>query len=276
MNSKVAEYFADDTVLGWFSPDDFLLFDALLGDQERNGVSGNLGEIGVFQGRSAILLGYHKQPDELVCVCDVFDSSMPDALNRADYERWYSGREPTRALFEENYRRFHGRLPDVIVEASSDEFVHHAPVDSFRFIHIDGSHLYRVVAGDIDRCRELLAPGGLLVCDDYRTEHSPGTAAAVWEAVFNKGLRVICVTAQKFYATWSGDVDSIQDRLRAWVPEVESLGVHSEPLDRWGTLLHLYRQGVLEAATALPGSRESQGSRSALHRLQGRWRGTKT
>src|SRR5262249_22806874 len=56
-----------------------------------------------------------------------------------------------------------------------------------------------------------------VVFDDYRTEHCPGTAAAVWEAMATDGLKAVCVSANKFYGTW-GDPKAVQDELIEYVP----------------------------------------------------------
>lgn len=54
--------------------------------------------------------------------------------------------------------------------------------------------------------------------DDYRTEHTVGTAAAVWEAIANDGLNPIACTAMKLYATW-GDPVPAQNEIRAQVSQ---------------------------------------------------------
>jgi hypothetical protein len=83
-------------------------------------------------------------------------------------------------------------------------------------VHVDASHLWKHVNGDIEASRLLLRPDGVVICDDYRSEHTPGVAAAVWNAVANEGLRPICVTGNKFYATW-GDPKPVQDELVVWL-----------------------------------------------------------
>jgi hypothetical protein len=87
---------------------------------------------------------------------------------------------------------------------------------SCRFAHIDASHLYEHVSKDIDNVRELLVPEGVVALDDYRSPHTPGVAAAVWEAVLTKGLRPIVVSESKFYGTW-GDARAIQAALVPWL-----------------------------------------------------------
>ena len=99
----------------------------------------------------------------------------------------------TRVGFEENYLAFHDRLPE-IVEAPTSTVLAHVKPDSCRFVHIDASHLYEHVRGDLATARTVLKPDGIVVCDDYRSPHTPGVSAAVWEAVADDGLRVICVT----------------------------------------------------------------------------------
>ena len=47
-----------ETVPGWFDRTDAMMFDAVDAAQRRENVRGDLLEIGCFQGRSAILLGY--------------------------------------------------------------------------------------------------------------------------------------------------------------------------------------------------------------------------
>jgi hypothetical protein len=125
----------------------------------------------------------------------------------------------TRDAFEANYLRFHPSLPSVYTAPSSAATEYVEP-GSVRFMHIDASHLYEHVAIDVDTARSLLQPQGLVVFDDYRSEHTPGVSAAVWEGVLNKGMNPICVTESKLYATW-GDPESVQSDLFAWLTENE-------------------------------------------------------
>jgi hypothetical protein len=68
----------------------------------------------------------------------------------------------------------------------------------------------------------VLADKGIVVCDDYRTEHAPGVAAAAWEAVLSGGLNVICLTRQKLYGTWS-DASDVQAELVDWLADRDDL-----------------------------------------------------
>ncbi|MEU0604056.1 class I SAM-dependent methyltransferase [Streptomyces sp. NPDC006393] len=200
-----------DDVPGWFPVLDQVLFDWLLERQETAGVRGDLLEVGVYMGKSAIFIGRHQRPGERYTVCDLFEGDAPDDANRAESARSY--RALTRRAFEENYRSFHDELPRVLQGPSSLVRAELEP-RSCRFVHIDASHLYEHVHGDIGTARDLLLPDGIVVLDDFRSEHTPGVSIAAWEAVLNRGLHPVCLSTQKLYGTW-GDPEPVQRELLA-------------------------------------------------------------
>ncbi|MFD7919180.1 class I SAM-dependent methyltransferase [Streptomyces sp. NPDC059740] len=196
-------------VRGWFPPLDQVLFEWTLDRQEARGLRGDLLEIGVFLGKSAIFAGRHLQDGESFTVCDLFEGKAPDEANRAESTKSYSAL--TRAAFEANYLAFHQELPRVL-QGPSSLVPGAVAAGSCRFVHVDGSHLYEHVHQDITAAREVLRPGGVVVLDDFRSEHTPGVAVAAWEAVLVRGLRPVCLSTQKLYATWD-DPTAMQDEL---------------------------------------------------------------
>ncbi|MEW2165381.1 class I SAM-dependent methyltransferase [Streptomyces sp. NPDC007084] len=202
-----------EDVPGWFPVLDQMLFTWFLERQRAAGVRGDLLEVGVYMGKSAILLGHHRRPGERYTVCDLFEGDAPDGANRAESTKSYASL--SRQAFEENYLSFHDELPRVLAGPSSlvpDE----VEPGSCRFVHIDASHLYEHVSGDIGAARDLLGPDGIVVLDDFRSEHTPGVSVAAWEAVLNRGLRPVCLSTQKLYGTW-GDPAPLQDELLGMV-----------------------------------------------------------
>lgn len=210
-SQQAAEPASLDDVPGWFWDHDRHSFDWFLGRQEKAGVTGDLLEMGAYLGRSAIVIGEHLQPGETFTVCDLFDSDAPDEENAAEMDLSYR-KTLTREAFERNYLAFHDELPEIIQAPTSVLSRGHIPVGAFRFIHIDASHLYEHVVGDLQVARVALQEQGVVVLDDYRSQHTPGVAAATWEAVFNHGLKPILLTECKFYGTW-GDVEPFQREL---------------------------------------------------------------
>ncbi|MEV5937416.1 class I SAM-dependent methyltransferase [Streptomyces sp. NPDC051994] len=201
-------------VKGWFWPADQLLFDWFLTRQDKDPrQAGDLLELGAYLGKSAIFLGGYLRPGEEFTVCDLFDSPAPDDPNSAEMGRSYA--TLTRRAFEANYLAFHAELPTV-VQAPTSVIASRLRPDSCRFIHIDASHLYEHVYGDIEAARELAGPDAIVAFDDFRAEHCPGVAAAVWGAVATKELKLICITGTKAYGTW-GDAQPVRAELLEWL-----------------------------------------------------------
>ncbi|MGI5428209.1 class I SAM-dependent methyltransferase [Streptomyces sp. CA-179760] len=196
-------------VPGWFPPLDQMLFTWLLERQQKQGMKGDLLELGVYMGKSAILLGQHLQDGEKFTVCDLFEGDAPDGANQAESAKSYASL--TQQIFERNYLSFHDDLPTVLAAPSSVVPEKVAPA-SCRFVHVDASHLYEHVHGDIGAAHDILVPEGIVVLDDFRSEHTPGVSVAAWEAVLNRGLRPICLSTQKLYGTW-GDPEPLQEEL---------------------------------------------------------------
>ncbi|GAA2828865.1 class I SAM-dependent methyltransferase [Kitasatospora sp. CM 4170] len=202
-----------DAIPGWFFQVDQEAFGHFLAAQTAAGRTGDILELGAYLGRSAVLLGDHLQPGERLTVCDLFDSEAGDAENAAEMAMSYR-KTLTRTAFEANYLAFHPELPEIVQAPTSVLADGRIPAGSCRFVHIDASHLYEHVAGDIEVARAALADEGLVALDDYRSEHTPGVSAAVWQAVFTGGLQPVLLTPMKFYGTW-GDAEAAQRTLLA-------------------------------------------------------------
>lgn len=179
------------------------MFDTLLAASDAS--PGVLVELGAYLGRSAVIIGNHLANHERFVVVDLFGSDAPLGESSADganrHENTYSYKTLTRQQFEANYLALHAKLPEVVHDLSS-AVVDHVEPGTARFVHIDASHLYPQVAEDIRNSKTLLRADGVVVFDDYRAPHTPGVAAAVWEAVANLGLIPFALTARKFYGTF--------------------------------------------------------------------------
>ncbi|MFF3288845.1 class I SAM-dependent methyltransferase [Streptomyces sp. NPDC003023] len=202
-----------DDVKGWFWPADQLLFDWFLARQDATGQKGDMVELGAYLGKSSVFLGSYLREGETFTVCDLWDSPAPDDSNSAEMDRSYS--TLTRRAFEANYLSFHDRLP-TLVQAPTSVITSEVAAASCRFVHVDASHLYEHVHLDIQAARKLLVPEGIVAFDDFRAEHCPGVAAAVWGALPTTDLRPIVITGTKLYGTW-GDPDPVREELLEWL-----------------------------------------------------------
>lgn len=225
---------------GWFYWVDRGLFHSILTSQQDQ-PAGHLAELGTYLGKSTVVIGDHWRPDERFIALDLF--GQVELLGMTDEER-ANARENdasyhslSRQEFERNYLAFHDTLPEVVTGPSRD-IVDHLPEHSVRFLHIDASHLYAGVREDVVSAARLMRPGGVVVFDDIRSEHTPGVWAAVWQAVFTEGLVPVAITTQKLYAVQS-EPEGALAAVRALVTADQRIA--AEELDIAGhTVLRLH------------------------------------
>lgn len=203
-------------VPGAFWAPDTEIFRQLLSYTARQG-AGDVAEMGVYYGQSAILIGAHVNESEVFTVIDLFEGSAREDANAEENADFYAGL--TQEAFERFYLHFHDRLP-VVVQGYSEDIAAHAAHGTHRFVHIDASHLYDNVVKDIGVAQVLLRDDGIVALDDIRSEHTPGVAAAAWQAVVSSNLKPFAISPQKLYATW-GDPDGPRQALERWATDSE-------------------------------------------------------
>ena len=202
MTATVVKTFYD--IPGWFRWLDMIAFRTVL-EAQVDSPAGVLVELGTYQGKSAVVIGDHVRPGDRFVALDLFggtellDDSAASAANRRETEHSY--RSLTRRQFEQNYLCLHDELPEVI-QAESSRILDHVEPGTVRFLHVDASHLYDQVHLDASNAKTLLRPGGLVVFDDYRSLHTPGVSAAVWQAVIEDGLIPVALTPAKLYGVY--------------------------------------------------------------------------
>jgi hypothetical protein len=204
----VEQYFKDlRKIPGWFWPIDMFLFAGIDQLQKAESLTGDILEIGTYQGKSAILLGYFLQVHEELIICDTFESEAIGKHNLTENQKYYTNLQ--RQTFEKNFAQFHSRPPRKHLPESN----------TFRFIHIDGSHLYDVVREDIRLSQQLLGDNGVVVFDDYRSPHTPGVAAALWDAVLHESLHPFCLSPGKMYAYWGSQPPLDLKHFHGWLQD---------------------------------------------------------
>jgi hypothetical protein len=199
-----------DQVDGWFYQADVELFGNLLARQTAEGIKGDLLEIGAYQGKSAILMGYGLRDDEELVICDLFGAVMDHGDIAQASRQDYAGLEQQQ--FVANWDRFHTRRPRLeVCESSALDLGDRI----LRFSHIDGCHSYQCVAKDIALAVTHAGQRGVIAMDDYRGVQTPGVAAAVWQAVGNGLLFPFAATYTKIYAcTSAADQKYWSERMR--------------------------------------------------------------
>lgn len=189
--------FRQESVVGWLTKSDSQIIANLLQLQNSHGLNGDVLEIGVYKGKSVPILASNLTSGEKLVLCDLFDTKTSHHLNLTEIDLSYeatSVSEITNLLL---------RFPNISATIIVGDSLNLGPllIDStFRFIHVDGSHIYEIVKKDIDLALKHLDPvGGILAIDDYRSIHTPGVSRAVWELHAEGKVRIILRSLAKIY-----------------------------------------------------------------------------
>jgi hypothetical protein len=211
MTDDHVQQFLDDTesVEGWFFPIDASLFGALDEIQKRERIRGDLFEIGVHHGKSAILLGRMLAAGERLGVCDVF--------GQQELNVDHSG-EGSRELFLRNLSR-HASGAEVRVFAKrSDQLTPEETTTRCRFMHIDGGHRPADVVNDLQISERALSADGVVVVDDPFNPSWPGVGEGLYD-YFARPARVfapIIIGGNKAYFVRAAAVG----RYRPWLERI--------------------------------------------------------
>lgn len=166
--SEVRSYLsATRGVEGWFFPIDAYLFAMIDAIQKSEGIAGNLFEIGVHHGKTAIFLARMARPGEILGVCDVFEQQ--------DLNRDQSG-EGSRELFLRHLRAASALAEERVVVHAKDSATL-TPDDTtrdVRFFHVDGGHRPQDVMADLETASRALRPDGVVAVDDVFNPSWPG------------------------------------------------------------------------------------------------------
>jgi hypothetical protein len=205
-----------EQIPGFFYVADFMLFDFILAHQLDSGVAGDMLEIGVYRGKSAILMGCGLRPDERLIACDLFEQVMSHEDNLIKHRETYDGLDV--ADFCGNWDLYHSRRQLDVRTCDSAQLTELPPL---RFTHIDGCHRYQCVRGDIKLAAEHTGPRGVISLDDYPVAQEPGVAAAISEAVAVGELFPFCASDMKMYAATNKDDQAYWAAVLKTIPGVD-------------------------------------------------------
>lgn len=212
---------ASAQIPGFFYPADFMLFDFILAHQLDSGVEGDMLEIGVYQGKSAILMGCGLRPGERLIACDLFEKVMSQQDIPIEDREPYAGLDV--GAFCRNWDQYHSRAQLDVRVCDSAQLTELPPL---RFTHIDGGHSYQRARGDIELVAKHAGPRGVISLDDYRITEKPGVATAIADAVVAGELFPFCASDMKLYAATNHDD---QAHWAAVLKTIPGVGVSALP-----------------------------------------------
>jgi hypothetical protein len=216
-NRRLTQFLNTDPIRGWFSIHDAAIFHWVLNNKGFKNQSSGVFEIGVFEGKSTSFISRFVQNEEPFIVCDIFGLNS-DELNNLENERSYQGLAAQ--TFHSNMEKFGLVTPKTLVVDSANLKMNNLGKD-FRFIHLDGSHLYEHIKLDLDLAIRLIdKTSGVIAIDDFRAQHTPGVSAAVWSRIACGDITPVVISETKMYCMISAtEFDQIE--IRAFLSEFD-------------------------------------------------------
>lgn len=157
-----------DFIDGWFlkeAAEFFLWVDYI---QKNNDISGNLFEIGTYQGKSAILLAIMADTNkEKFAICDNFDNKK--------------NKIPVKQLFLKNLKSFFKDLSFTEIYSKESSQLNQEECNNIRFFHIDGGHSAEETYQDLQLASKSIIEGGIIAVDDLFNEFWPGVMEGIYK-----------------------------------------------------------------------------------------------
>lgn len=147
---------------GFFQYESMVIWDFLYTAQQRLGVNGNLLEIGVYKGKSAVLAALYMRPQEWCVFVDI--NPMPES--------------------EAAIHKFHPSN-NLFLQCRSGDLLSHRELreaaGTFRWCHVDADHTGYSTMHDMEVAAYLLCENGIICVDDFFNFRYPQLTAAVYQ-----------------------------------------------------------------------------------------------
>jgi hypothetical protein len=184
------------SINGYLKSLDARLIVALASWQSSNQIAGGLAEIGVHHGKLFFLLALSRQVGEKSLAIDLFEDDEMNASTR------YGGRS---RAFSTHAASLNVTLESNEVQKAdsltltSDDIL--SRVGRVRIFSVDGGHLYHHVAHDLPLAFSTLAPGGVIIVDDFCNPEWPEVTAATYDFVRAQEGKIVpaILTRKKLY-----------------------------------------------------------------------------
>lgn len=177
-----------DKMSGWLSPASHGIISFLFDYQSKINIVGNIGEIGVWEGKTAsIICNYCRDEESVFLIDPIISNNQETILRNID--------DLCRKLPKSLY------LCNILSEKFLTIYNDSNLFNSFRFFHIDGCHTGSSVFSDMKLVDKLLSNNSVLVIDDFFNPGYPQITEAVYRYVFEYpySFRIFFVGFNKAY-----------------------------------------------------------------------------
>lgn len=172
---KTERYFKNfDSLFGWFnilSAKSLLWLDFI---QKKEAIEGNIFEIGVLLGKSAILLGlFTNQEKERLGLCDSFTLGEKLKINQKED-------------FYENLSVYFDNLHFIDVYDKDSNSLTLDECKNCRLFHIDGGHTLNHLTKDLNLADKSIIEKGLIIIDDFFNPRCPEVTEGTYQYLKEK------------------------------------------------------------------------------------------
>jgi Methyltransferase domain len=173
---------------GWFYDHDLITFWLIDFIQKEAGWRGDLCELGVYLGKSAVALGAMARPDECLFCFDLFHEA-PQHVTEANINRFCPDLGDRLVCIKKNLMALQAPPPEV-------------GSNSLRFLHLDAVHDHPSVLNDLRNFSPLLTREAVIVLDDCFDPEWPGVPTAMAEFCLSdmgRHIRPFAASKSKMY-----------------------------------------------------------------------------
>ncbi len=216
MNYNFQRFYENhDAVPGWYGREGVAMSEFFLGLTRfpELGMVGDIAEIGVFEGRSALHLGMHVAAGEKLHLFDIYDK-MPLVAELV---------QASTAGTVVGQRLFSQLIDETII-----------PSNSCRYIRIDGNHTRRAVWDDMGIADRILRQNGVVNLDDFFNPVFFGVTHAVleWISLNPKRFDILLVGHSQAYLCRPSYTNFFMNKMRGLPEHLRSCGIEDFSLCR--------------------------------------------
>lgn len=167
-------------------------------------------ELGSYHGKSTafLALGSRDGNDQLVYAVDTWSEEhsawRSSVMARIPSPKLETFQEQLASLgLLDRVEPYTGTTTDAAAEYA--DALHDNAVDPVGLLYVDADHSYDAVMADFNVWRDLMAPDGVMIFDDY-TKSNPGVVRALRELRDTGRIKPLAVEAERLVPAYVGDV----------------------------------------------------------------------